>query len=32
VLIARLWETVLGVAIGAVTELFVMPRRGDASR
>jgi hypothetical protein len=31
VLIARLWETVLGVGIGAMTELFVMPSRNQAS-
>lgn len=32
VLVARLWETVLGVGIGAITALVVMPLRADASR
>jgi len=32
VLFARLWETVLGVGIGIVTALFVMPLREEAVR
>lgn len=31
VLVARLWETVLGVAIGVASGLLVMPLRDDAS-
>jgi hypothetical protein len=30
VLLARLWETVLGVGVGVVTALFVMPLRAEA--